>query len=258
MNLISGKLVVMAAPVVMVRLRSSWRDEVAVMGQIDSLVLLLDWRNGRDRAGGFQCASSETAVLAELTQPFDQPDVAYFFPLMAATEKRLGFRPHCGAFDAAFDAFYVYEYFDHDDGFAAVPFSERGGHKDRQFNPEGLPLCAAGLAMPLRYTFTDRSTLVEHERGRYVCPLLFPTATGGPCPLQHKKWKTGGCVTTLPTSRGARLRYQVDRQAAAYKAVYQQRTTTERINSQAAALQIERPKLRNGQASPISIRSSTC
>ncbi|HKZ84193.1 MAG TPA: hypothetical protein VJ793_11125, partial [Anaerolineae bacterium] len=50
-------------------------------------------------------------VLAELTQPFDQPDVAYFFPLLADTERRLGFRPKFAALDAAFDAFYVYEYF---------------------------------------------------------------------------------------------------------------------------------------------------
>jgi hypothetical protein len=43
-------------------------------------------------------------VLAELTQPFNQSDVSYFFPLMAATERRLGFRPKFGAFDAAYDA----------------------------------------------------------------------------------------------------------------------------------------------------------
>lgn len=67
-------------------------------------------------------------VLAELTLPFDQPDVAYFHPLMTQAERRLSFRPRYGAFDAAFDAFYIYEYF-HRDGepieaaFAAVPLS---------------------------------------------------------------------------------------------------------------------------------------
>lgn len=65
-------------------------------------------------------------VLAEMTQPFDKGDTTYFFPLMAQTEQRLGFRPRYGAFDAAFDAFYVYDYFDSEAhaGFAAVPFSE--------------------------------------------------------------------------------------------------------------------------------------
>ena len=187
-------------------------------------------------------------VLAELTQPFDQPDVSYFFPLMADVERRLGFRPKYGAFDAAFDAFYVYQYFHEAGGFAAVPFSERGGHKERLFDAQGLPLCAAGLAMPLKYTFTDRSSLVEHEAGRYVCPLLFPEATGASCPLNHKRWAKGGCVTTMATSVGARLRYQLDRDSQAYKQVYKQRTANERVNSQAVELGIERPRLRNGRA----------
>jgi len=47
---------------------------------------------------------------------------------MAQAEQRLGFKPLFGAFDAAMDAFYVYDYFHSDthNGFAAVPFSEKG------------------------------------------------------------------------------------------------------------------------------------
>ena len=189
-------------------------------------------------------------VLAELTQPFNQADVSYFFPLMADTQRRLGCRPKFAALDAAFDAFYVYDYFHQDgsDGFAAVPFSERGGYGKRQFSEDGLPLCEAGLAMPIKYRFTDRSGLVEHERARHVCPLLFPQPTGPTCPIHHTRWPKGGCVTTLPTSIGARIRCQLDRTSDAYKAVYKQRTANERINSQAVELGIERPKLRNGQA----------
>jgi len=192
-------------------------------------------------------------VLAELTRPFDQSDVSYFFPLMAEVERRLGFRPRFGAFDAAFDAFYVYDYF-HRDGqpgwesaFAAVPFARRGGHK-KSFDADGLPLCQAGLAMPLRHTFWSKSTLVPHERGRHVCPLLFPEETGQVCPIDHKQWPKGGCTTTLPTSIGARVRYQIDRDSEAYKRVYKQRTADERVNSQAVELGIERPRIRNGQA----------
>jgi hypothetical protein len=188
-------------------------------------------------------------VLAELTQPFNQSDVSYFHPLMTDVERRLGFRPRYGALDAAYDAFYIYEYFHRDDGdgFAAIPFSERGGYKDRQFSPEGWPLCQAGLPMPLKYTFWSKTTLIEHERGRHVCPLRFPEETGEACPIQHKNWPKG-CTTTIPTSVGARIRYQLDRDGEAYKQVYKQRTATERINSQAVNLGIERPRLRNGQA----------
>jgi hypothetical protein len=191
-------------------------------------------------------------VLAELTLPFDQPDVAYFHPLMADAERRLGFRPRYGAFDAAFDAFYIYEYFYRDDqpwdaGFAAVPLSRRGGQR-RQFDPQGLPLCQAGLPMPLKYTFTCHTTRFEHERGRHVCPLRFPEVIADACPVDHKNWPKGGCVSTLPTSIGARIRYQLDRDSDIFKEVYKQRTATERINAQATELGIERPRLRNQQA----------
>ena len=167
--------------------------------------------------------------------------------------REVDFKPSGRAFDAAFDAFYVYEFFhrngqpDLDSAFAAVPFSERGGHKLR-FDPNGLPLCKAGWPMPLRYTFRSNATLVPHECGRHVCPLRFPEVTGDTCPIQHKQWPKGGCTTTLPTSIGARIRYLLDRNGAAYKQVYKQRTASERINSQAVELGIEQPKLRNQQA----------
>jgi hypothetical protein len=188
-------------------------------------------------------------VLAELTLPFDQSDVAYFEPLMEDTERRLGFRPRYGAFDAAFDAFYIYEYFHQEGqpietGFAAVPLSKRGGRR-RRFSSDGLPLCEAGRAMPLKYTFISKRTRIDHERGRYYCPLVYPERTGEVCPIDHKNWPKG-CIATLATSVGARIRHELDRESDLYKDVYKQRTATERINSQAAARGIERPKLRNG------------
>ncbi len=194
-------------------------------------------------------------VIAELTQPFDQGDVTYFFPLMGQTEERLGYRPRYATFDAAFDAWYVYAHFycenDPTFGFAAVPFSEKGNYKakQRQFAPTGEPLCAAGLAMPLKYTYIDRTTcIVEHERGKYVCPLQFPVPTRRTCPVRHANWKQGGCTAQMPISIGARLRYTLDRDSDLYKQVFRQRTAVERINSQAVALGIERPHLRNGAA----------
>lgn len=188
-------------------------------------------------------------VLAEFTQPFDQPDVSYFFPLMALVEQRLGRKPLFAALDAAYDAFYVYEYFHQSGGMAAVPFAEKGKTVHRHFDHQGLPLCAAELSMPLKMTYMDRtSTIIEHERGQYVCPLFYPTPTGQSCPVNDDHSTNGGCVTTLATSIGARLRHQLDRNSQQFKQIYKQRTAVERINSQAVELGIERPRLRNGQA----------
>ncbi|MCX6048037.1 MAG: transposase [Chloroflexi bacterium] len=186
-------------------------------------------------------------VLAELTQTFDHSDISYFFPLMAQTAAHLGRKPPNGALDKAFDAFYVHEYFHQAGGFAAVPWADRADHH-KTFSAEGLPHCAAGLAMPLKSTFRDNAGLVAHQAGRYACPLLFPEKTGAVCPITHKNWPTGGCVTTLPTSIGTRLRHQLDRTTDAYYQLYNQRSAAERINSLALALGIERPKLRNQQS----------
>ncbi len=187
-------------------------------------------------------------VLAELTQPFDQPDVSYFFPLMSEVQRRLGRKPQFGALDAAFDAFYVHEYFCEGEGFAAVPWADRADHR-KQFDQEGRPLCAAGLGMPLKSTFMKQShCLFPHRCGRYACPLRYPQTTGQSCPINHKNWPKGGCITTLPLSPGTRARHELDRSSPAYKEVYRQRTATERVNSQAVELGIERPKLRNGRA----------
>lgn len=183
-------------------------------------------------------------VLAELTQTFDKSDVSYFFPLMVQTEAHLGRKPLSGALDKAFDAFYVHEYFHNAGGFAAVPWADRADHH-KTFSPAGLPLCAAGLPMPLKGTFLDKAGLVPHTCGRYVCPLLYPEKTGETCPVDHKNWPKGGCLTTLPTSVGTRLRHALDRTSDAYHQLYNQRSASERINSLALALGIERPKLRN-------------
>ncbi len=102
--------------------------------------------------------------------------------------------------------------------------------------------------MPLKTIFTDRTrSIIEHQRGKYVCPLLFPKPSGQTCPKNHKNWPKG-CIADMPLSIGARLRYTLDRDGESYKSIYKQRTAVERINSQATALGIERPYLRNGGA----------
>lgn len=185
-------------------------------------------------------------VLAEFTQTFDHGDASYFFPLMHQAEHNLGFSPRFGALDKAYDAFYVHEYFHNAGGFAAVPWADSAAHK-KSFAENGLPLCPAGLAMPLKSTFWQKSNcLVPHQDGRFVCPLIVDAdEQEAACPINHPNWLKGGCITTLPTSIGNRIRHQLDRTSPEYKQLYKQRTAAERINSQALALGIERPHLRN-------------
>ena len=95
----------------------------------------------------------------------------------------------------------------------------------------------------------DRTkAIIPFQRGRHVCPLVFPTPNGQTCPIDHKKWADGGCKTSLANTKGARIRHQLDRDGEPYKSVFKQRTASERINSQAFNLGIERPKLRNQKA----------
>lgn len=188
-------------------------------------------------------------VLAEHTRPFNESDISYFFPLMQQTERRLGHRPKYGAWDAAFDAFYVYEYFHTAGGFAAVPLVHREKTPRRQFSLEGQPLCAAGRAMPRLFLYHDRTnSLVPHQREKCGCPLLQPTPTGEACPIDDPHFAKGGCTTTLAASIGARIRWQLDRDSDTYTQIFDQRTVCERVNSQAVELGIERPKLRNGRS----------
>lgn len=188
-------------------------------------------------------------VLAERTRPFNESDISHFPPLMAQVEQRLGRRPRTGIWDAAFDAHYVYTYYHQAGGQAIVPLNrgKRGG--DRQFNAAGLPLCAAGLGMPVLLTYQDRaSTLVPHERAKHGCPLRHPTPTAAACPVADPHWEKGGCTTHMATGAGARIRLQIDREDATYTQLYARRTMVERINSQAEALGLLRPKLRSGPA----------
>ena len=94
-------------------------------------------------------------------------------------------------------------------------------------------------------TFMNKTSRVPHQRAVYTCPII---GVEKACPIDHPKWEKGGCVHRMPTSPGVIARHQIDRDSPFYKQVYQQRTATERINSQAVALGIERPKLRNRHA----------
>lgn len=179
-------------------------------------------------------------VLAEYTQPFNETDPTYYRPLYQRTVDTLGFRPKNIAADAAFDAWYVYQDAAEVGGIAAVPLNTRG-HPLPLLGPNGIHLCPTGREMIALYEF-DHSEGYRAQELR--CPLLVPTATGQRC--EHDQFAKGvGCVKYINITAGGKMRIALDRQADSYKRIYRQRTAAERINSQAKALGIERPQVRN-------------
>lgn len=137
-------------------------------------------------------------------------------------------------------AWYVYEGAIRLGGSGAVPLNGHG-HSDTTRDIDAVPICRKGLRMVPTFQF-------DHPNGyraqRFCCPLLVPQATGDTC--DHPQFLKGkGCRKDPNWEAGGRMRVTLDRLSPLYKAIYTQRTSCERINSQAQALGIERPKVRN-------------
>lgn len=182
-------------------------------------------------------------VLAEYTQPFNEADVTYYLPLYIQTVATLGFFPTNITADAAFDAWYVYQTCVHHGGRAAIPLNQHG-HPTCTRDSDGVPRCPAGLRMHPTMKFNHTN---GYRAQRYQCPLLFPEKTGLNC--DHEQFEKGkGCVKDINIEKGGLMRVMIDRDHPIYKGIYCQRTSAERINSQAKAFGIERPKVHNGQS----------
>lgn len=179
-------------------------------------------------------------VLAEHTLPFNEGDIRYFQPLHQRTVLALDAFPFHITADAAYDAWYVYEVVARHGGIAAVPLNGHG-HHDGSRDRDGVPICAKGFRMIPTFQFAHPS---GYRARRFACPLLFPQATGETC--DHEQFKKGkGCMKDPNWEAGGLMRVTLDRESPLYKAIYNQRTSCERINSQAKELGIERPKVRN-------------
>ncbi len=182
-------------------------------------------------------------LLAEYTLPFNEADVTYYRPLYQRTVVATNQLPTHVTADAAFDYWYVYDTVAYRGGIAAIPLNSHG-HEEVPRDPDGTPRCWAGLRMYPTSQF-------EHTNGflaqRFRCPLLVPTRTGQSC--AHEQFAKGkGCVKDPNWEEGGLMRALLDRSGPLYHAIYTQRTCAERINSQAQALGIERPKVRRRPA----------
>lgn len=182
-------------------------------------------------------------VLAEYTLPFNEGDVTYYRPLFQRAVVALDQFPTHITADAAYDFWYVYETVAHRHGIAAIPLNTHG-HEDVPRDPDGTPYCSKGLRMHPTYQFWHTNGF---RAQRFRCPLLVPERTGEVC--DHDQFAKGrGCVKDPNWEKGGLMRVLLDRESPLFHAVYAQRTACERINSQAQALGIERPKVRNGDS----------
>jgi hypothetical protein len=186
------------------------------------------------------CPDYGDVILAEYTQPFNENDVTYFRPLFARVIAALSPSPTHLTADAAFDAWYIYQEAIYLGGIGAIPLNQ---HRKTFFAREadGTPRCPKNLLMHPTRQFNHT---YGYRAQRFQCPLLFPEKTGETC--DHEQFTKGkGCVKDVNWEPGGIQRVTLDRDSPLYKAIYTQRTSCERINSQAQALGIERPKVRN-------------
>src|SRR3989440_2891953 len=179
-------------------------------------------------------------VIAEHTLPFNEADVTHYLPLFLRSVLALDQFPLHITADAAFDFWYVYETVAHRAGIGAIPLNMHG-HEEVPLDADGTPRCSAGLRMHPTYQFAHTN---GYRAQRFRCPLLVPIRTGQSC--AHEQFLKGkGCVKDRNPEKGGLMRLMLDRQGPLFQAVYDQRTSCERINSQAKDFGIERPKARN-------------
>jgi len=183
-------------------------------------------------------------VIAEHTEPFDVRDIEFFNLLMPTVEQRLGFRPKHFTADAAYDAWYVYDYFAEVGGTAYVPINLRG-HPLPRLGSNGLHICEDDREMLGYSIFFDRTH--GYWAQQEICPVLFGSLPDSEtCRINHTQFEKGkGCVKFQNLTLGERVRIEMDRTSTTFKRAYAWRTCDERIFSQAKEMGIERPRLRN-------------
>jgi Transposase DDE domain len=190
-------------------------------------------------------------ILAEHTRPFHDNDVPYFHPLYLQTVATLGLYPTNITADAAYDAWYIYERAVRHGGIAAIPLNGHG-HDPVEFDADAVPICPIGLRMHPQFQFAHTN---GYTAQRFRCPLLSPQRLDFTC--SHAQFAKGhGCVKDVNWEAGGKARVLLDRDSAAYKTIYRQRTSCERVNSHSKSYGLAHPKVRN-QASVAHLTTLT-
>jgi hypothetical protein len=163
----------------------------------------------------------QALVLSDYTQPFNQNDVTYGLKLLNRAMTNLGQAPRQVIADAAFDAWYIYQWSAELHSLAAIALNARG-HAPITLHTDDCPLCPTHHTPMLKFNewLTD-----THRQARFRCRT---------------------CATTLKLNiePGNLLRWRLDRSADPYRALYRQRSCVERVNALAHALGIDHPRQR--------------
>lgn len=125
-------------------------------------------------------------------------------------------------------------------GSAAVPLTQHG-HPVSTRETDGVPVCSKGVRMDPPSQCEQTSGYRAH---RSRCPLVHPQRTDHRG--DHEQCCTGnGCVKESTVDAGGVARMTLDRSGPLSQVVSRQRTSCERITSQATALGSARPHVRH-------------
>ena len=166
-------------------------------------------------------------VLADYTQTLNCNDITYALPLLTQVEMAIGKPPCYVVADAAFDAGWLYEYCAKSGGMAIIPLNQRN-KRGRIINTSGQAMCCE---QPMAFVHWESKS---EQKARLICQKCY------------KNYK-------MSLKAGNIMRLTLNREHLFYTKLYKQRTAVERINSQATALGIERPKQR--RFAPIARRN---
>jgi len=203
--------------------------------------------------------------VAETTKPANSADVKFALPLLKA------YRKHTQTFvrrflaDAAFDAWYVYQnvFGDQDDpqhGQAYIPINPRAHDpKPNPFGPHGgsiapcLPVRVrtqtGGKEMKPESAWLDKAKGTHRRRDQCPYTQTQRQKSTVSCPCDHPQFRSKrGCTKTINLDDPEQLRFALNRNSKAFKQIFKERTTVERLFAHANQAAFEHPKVRDGHA----------
>jgi transposase len=180
--------------------------------------------------------------LIELTLPNNQTDAKVAKKLIKKLKRVYGLKK--GSIfiaDAGYDEKDLYDFIvEQLKCQAFIPINPRNTQHDKQFSPNGHPICDAGIEMKSNGIMTE----TKRTRIKYRCPLkvnnkLTEQYPNG-CPSNHSRFFEGkqyGCTKYVDITDDARAR--VPRDSITYQQTYNLRTEVERYFSRLGDREVE-------------------